>query len=80
MDNQFAKPDFNTLLQSYRVGLLYSWEFIFRYMDHLNALGAGKPLMDVLDLELRPFANYLADILDGSGNLIEDYRKPILIK
>lgn len=80
MNNRFAKPDFNLLLQSYRVGLIYSWEFIFRYMDHLNALGAGKQLMDILDLELRPFADYLSDILDGNGNLIEDYRNPVLTK
>ena len=80
MDQQFAKPDFNLLLQSYRMGFIYSWEFIFRYMDHLNALGAGKQLMDTLDLELQPFANFLADILDGSGYLIEDYHNRTLTK
>ena len=80
MDKQFAKPDFNLLLQSYKLGFIYSWEFILQYMDQLNAMGAGKQLMDVLDLELQPLANYLAEILEGSGNLIEDYRKPVLTK
>lgn len=80
MDNQLNRTDFNLLVQSYRMGFVYSWEFINLYHDFLLSMGAGQELSKILDLELQPLANYLADILEGSGNLIEDYRKPGLTK
>lgn len=73
MDNQRLNTDFKTLVESYQYGFIYSWEFIFQYMDHLNALGAGKDLMDTLDKELRPLATFLVRVINGSGNLIQDY-------
>ena len=79
MDTKINQTNFNLLVQSYRLGLIYSQEFVGRYLDFLNQMGAGQPLAEVLDLELQPLANYLADILEGSGNLISDYKKAIIL-
>lgn len=43
--------DFQQLIQSYRLGFITSYEFIYQYMDFLWSLGAGQSLADVMNLE-----------------------------
>ena len=69
--------DFQQLIQNYRLGFITSYEFIYQYMDFLWSLGAGQPLADVMNLECRDLADYLVGILEGSGDLIENYTNAI---
>ena len=69
--------DFQQLIQNYRLGFITSYEFIYQYMDFLWSLGVGQPLADVMNLECRDLADYLVGILEGSGDLIENYTNAI---
>ena len=66
---------FKTLLQNYELGFISPSEFILKYADILFLAGADTVLRKKMDECLLPLANYCADILRGSCNKIQDFKK-----
>ena len=70
--------DFPQLIQNYRLGLITSYEFIYHYMDFLWDFGAGQGLSNIMNQECSDLAEYLIGIIEGSGNLIENYKSMVI--
>lgn len=72
-DKRVIMQEMEQIVEDYGMGFITPTEVVIRMADVLAKVGAANALSLKIDECLTPLANYMCDIVNGSGQNIENF-------